>query len=66
MCNFNLEAGTAGILVVSGAAGVLALLNVNQSQFNVAGSQILIDSPIADLIVNNNVISVYGQQWSGS
>lgn len=65
LCNWNLEAGTAGIFVAPGAAGELDLLNINQCQFNVAGTQISLNSLVTDLLINNNVISVYGTNGSG-
>lgn len=60
-CNFNGALGAAAIQQNGGTnMGTLALLSIGAGcQFNYAGSQITIGTPIASLFVQNNTITNY-------
>lgn len=65
LCNWNGEEGTTCVDIPSSQAGVLVLLNVNNSQLNCNGPQILVGTITFNVMVNNNVISPFGNNSVG-
>jgi hypothetical protein len=54
----NFTNGTTGIFVLSGGSGLTEIAITGGNQFNTAGNQIVIDSPVNSLIMNGNLIYV--------
>lgn len=65
LCNFNGEEGTTCINIPPSQPGVLVLLNINNSQLNCKGAQILVGTITFNVMVNNSVLSPYGNNGVG-
>lgn len=65
LCNWNGEEGTTCVDIPPSQAGVLVLLNINNSQLNCNGPQILVGTITFNVMVNNNVISPFGNNSVG-
>lgn len=65
LCNWNGEEGTTCVDIPSSMSGVLVLLNINNSQLNCNGPQILVGTITFNVMINNNVISPFGNNSVG-
>jgi hypothetical protein len=63
--NFNGEEGTACIYEPGSQTGTLVLVTITYSQFNCAGSQILLSTAVLSPTVIGNTITVYGNNNLG-
>lgn len=65
-CEFNGESGTVAFSQASGAAGILSLLSITNSQFNYAGNQIDIESSIDNVTITGSTITVFSNNGIGA